>query len=237
MQYWEKFVSKVDGMSLRERALIFAAVAFLLVSLINVLFLDPLLAQQKKLSGQVVQQQEKMKEIQAQIEATLQARRADADSPQRQRLSQIRQQLTEGDAYLQSRRDRLVQPAKMASLLQQVLNKNGQLQLVNLQTLPVAPLIEKAAPATPLIENAAPGGADIAPAHAAAGSDKQVFRHGVQITVRGSYPELLRYLTALERLPVQMFWGMAKMNVVQYPTAELTLTLYTLSLGKIWLLV
>lgn len=237
MQYWEKFVSKVDGMSLRERALIFAAVAFLLVSLINVLFLDPLLAQQKKLSGQVVQQQEKMKEIQAQIEATLQARRADADSPQRQRLSQIRQQLTEGDAYLQSRRDRLVQPEKMASLLQQVLNKNGQLQLVNLQTLPVAPLIEKAAPAAPLIENAAPEGADIAPAHAAAGSDKQVFRHGVQITVRGSYPELLRYLTALERLPVQMFWGMAKMNVVQYPTAELTLTLYTLSLGKIWLLV
>jgi MSHA biogenesis protein MshJ len=32
-----------------------------------------------------------------------------------------------------------------------------------------------------------------------------------------------------------MFWGMAKMNVVQYPQAELTLTLYTLSLDKTWL--
>ncbi len=228
MQYWEKFVFKVDGMSLRERALIFAAVAFLLVSLINVLFLDPLLAQQKKLSAQVVQQQEKMKEIQAQIEALLQARRSDVHSPQRLRLGQVRQQLAQGNAYLQGRRDRLVQPEKMASLLQQVLNKNGQLQLVKLQTLPVAPLIEKAAQLE---------GAATAPEHAAAGLDQQVFKHGVQITVRGSYPELLRYLTALERLPVQMFWGMAKMNVVQYPTTELTLTLYTLSLGKIWLLV
>ncbi len=226
-EYWEKLVFKVDGMSLRERALIFAATAFLLVSLLNVLFLDPLLAQQKKLSAQVVQQQEQMEAIQAQFEALLQARRSDAQSPQRLRLGQVRQQLAQGDAYLQSRRERLVQPEKMASLLQQVLNKNGQLQLVSLQTLTVAPLIEKAAAA----------GTDIASAHAAAGSDKQVFRHGVQITVRGSYPEFLRYLTALESLPVQMFWGMAKMDVVQYPTAELTLTLYTLSLDKIWLLV
>ena len=62
-----KFVSKVDAMSVRERALIFFAVAFALVSMINALFLDPLLAQQKRLSSQVVQQQEKMKENQAQF--------------------------------------------------------------------------------------------------------------------------------------------------------------------------
>jgi len=55
------------------------------------------------------------------------------------------------------------------------------------------------------------------------------------MTVRGSYADLLQYLTALEKLPTQMFWGMAKMQVVQYPEAELTLTLYTLSLEKTWL--
>jgi len=32
-----------------------------------------------------------------------------------------------------------------------------------------------------------------------------------------------------------MFWSMAKMNVVKYPEAELTLTLYTLSLDETWL--
>ena len=223
-QQWEKLVGKIDGLSLRERALIFAAAAFMLVALIQVLFLDSLLAEQKRLSTQVVQQQEKMKEIQAQIEVSQQARRDDAISPLRQRLSQVKQQLADGDAYLQSRRDRLVQPEKMADLLEQVLNKNGQLQLINLQTLPVAPLIEKAFK---------PEGAGAA--SAAVELDRQVFRHGVQITVRGSYLDLFQYLTAIEQLPTKMFWGMSRMNVVQYPAVELTLTLYTLSLDKTWL--
>jgi len=225
-QYWEKLVDKINGMSLRERVLIFAAAAFMLVALTQVLFLDSLLAEQKRLSTQVVQQQEKMKEIQAQIEALLQAKRNDAASPLRQRLSQAKQQLADGNIYLQSRRDRLVQPEKMADLLEQVLNKNGQLQLISLQTLPTALLIEKAVKQE---------GAGAAPASAAAELDRQVFRHGVQITVRGSYLDLLQYLTALEQLPTKMFWGMSRMNVVQYPAAELTLTLYTLSLDKTWL--
>ena len=55
-QYWEKFSSKVDELALRERVLIFAAVAFLLVTLVNTVFLDPLLVQQKKLAAQVTQQ-------------------------------------------------------------------------------------------------------------------------------------------------------------------------------------
>ncbi len=223
---WEKFVEKIDGMSLRERVLIFAAVAFMLVTLIKVLFLDPLLAEQKRLSSQVVQQQEKMKDIQAQIGVLLQARKDDAVSPLRQRLGQAKQQLADGDAYLKSSRDHLVQPEKMADLLEKMLKKNGRLQLISLQTLPVAPLIEKAVKAD---------GAGAQPASTAAELDEQIFKHGVQITVRGGYLDMLQYLAALEQLPTKMFWGMSRMNVVQYPTAELTLTLYTLSLNKTWL--
>ena len=138
----DKIVAKVDGFSLRERALIFAAAAFLVVSLIDSLFLDPLLEKQKKISAQVVQQQEKMKEVQAQIAALLQAKQADANSPQRERIRCLRQQIADGDAYLKERRDKLVPPEKMAQLLEQVLNKNGRLQLVALNTLPVSLLIE-----------------------------------------------------------------------------------------------
>jgi MSHA biogenesis protein MshJ len=215
-----KIVAKVDGMSLRERALIFAACAFLVVSLIDSLFLNPLLQQQKKLSAQVVQQQEKMKEVQAQLAALLQAKQADAASPQRERIRQLRQQIAEGDTYLQDRRDKLVPPEKMAALLEQVLNRNGHLQLVAMNTLPVTPFIEQSAEA--------------AAAHAT-GQERQMYKHGVQITVRGNYADLTQYLAALEQLPTRMFWGTAKMTVVQHPTIELTLTLYTLSLDKTWL--
>ncbi len=215
-----KFVAKVDGMSLRERSLIFAAAAFMVVSLINSLFLDPLLQQQKRLSTQVVQQQEKMKEVQAQLNALLQAKQADEHSPQRERIRQLRQQIADGDAYLKDRRDKLVPPEKMAALLEQVLDRNGRLQLVSMDTLPVTLFIEQSAEAAKA---------------QMVGQEQQMYKHGVQLTVRGSYTDLTQYLTALEKLPTRMFWGMAKMNVVQYPTAELTLTLYTLSLDKTWL--
>jgi MSHA biogenesis protein MshJ len=216
----DKIVAKLDGMSLRERVLIFAAAAFLVVALIDSLFLEPLLVKQKKLSAQVVQQQEKMKEVQSQIASLLQAQQADANSPQRERIRVLRQQIADGDAYLKERRDKLVPPEKMAQLLEQVLNKNGRLQLVALNTLPVSLLIEPSGDAVAVQVTTL---------------EKQIYKHGVKITVRGNYADLLQYLTSLEKLPTQMFWGAAKMDVLQHPTAELTLTLYTLSLDKTWL--
>ncbi len=220
---WEKLAKKIDDLSLRERTIIFIAAAFLLVTLINAIFLDPLLAEQKRLSLQVVQQQEKMKEIQANLAALVQAKNNDAHSPVREQITKLQQQLNEGEAYLKDRRDKLVPPEKMGELLQNVLSKDGRLQMVALETLPATPLIE-VSPAKQEVATAKP-----------AVPERQIYKHGVKITVRGSYADMLQYLAALEKLPTQMFWGAARMSVSRYPAVELTLTLYTLSLDSTWL--
>lgn len=222
-------------MSLRERVMIFAAAAFAVVSLINSILLDPLLAKQKALSLQVIQQQEKMKELQGAIQTQLQARRDNESSPLRVRSTQLKQQLQELDGYLKDRHNRLVEPDKMAGLLKQVLSKNGGLQLVELKTLPVSLMIEnaQASDGTEQTETAS----NAADSQYLPGTQKQLFKHGVQISVRGGYQELLRYVSALEMMPAQMFWGEVSLNVEQYPYSVLTLTLYTLSLDKKWLTV
>lgn len=220
-RYWELARNKIDAMSLRERATTFLAAAFVLVASVNALLLDPLLAEQKALSAQVVQQQEKMKELQAQIQSLTQARSDDERSPLRARLAQLGRQLQEQDGYLQSRHERLVEPGKMANLLEQVLNKSGGLQLVELQTLLASPLAEKK-PSS---------GVELSV------GQKQIFKHGIRITVRGGYLDMLRYLAELEKMPEQMFWGEVSMSVDKYPDAVLTLTLYTLSMDKTWLTV
>ena len=225
-RYWELVRGKIDGMSLRERAVIFLAAAFVVVASVNAVLLNPLLVKQTALSAQLVQKQEKMKELQAQLQAHSQARRDDQHSPLRTRLAQLKQRLQEQDGYLQSHRDRLVEPDKMAELLEQVLNKNDKLQLVELKTLPASLLVEKPQAA-----------ASQSPAADSSAGQKQVFKHGIQITVRGGYLDMLRYLAALEKMPVQMFWGEVSLSVEKYPDAVLTLTLYTLSLDKIWLTV
>ena len=62
-----------------------------------------------------------------------------------------------------------------------------------------------------------------------------VYKHGVELVVKGSYADLTQYLMRLEGLPWQMFWGKAELKVEEYPKATLTLTLFTLSLDKTWL--
>lgn len=223
-QQWEKISTKLEAMSLRERAFIFAALAVLLFALLNTLLLDPLFARQKALRSQLEQQQQKMSAVQSQIAAILQENSADAKSPQRAQLRQLQQEIADGNVFLQSSRERLVQPQKMAAHLKQLLNKNNALQLVSLQTLTV----------TPLVENTGVAGKEVVAVPESA-VEKQVFKHGVKLTLRGNYLDLLQYLVALEKLPQQMYWARAQMGVVQYPTAELTLTLYTLSLDKTWL--
>jgi len=222
-QYWERARNKIDDMSLRERVMIFIAAAFVLISLVDAVLLEPLLAKQKSLSTQVVQRQEKMKELQAQIQNLLRSKQDDEHSPLRVRLTQLKQQIQEQDRYLQSRGDRLIEPDKMANLLRKVLDNNGKLQLVGLKTLPVSPLIEK------------PAASGSQAPDVQTDTQKQIYKHGVRITVRGSYLDLLSYAAALEKLPEQMFWGEAKLSVEKYPDSLFTLTLYTLSLDKTWL--
>lgn len=222
---WARLVARIDAMSLRERVMIFAAAAFLLVFAINAMFLDPLLAEQKQLALQVVQQQAKMQAVQAQLQAVTQGKNDGAIIALRAKVRQLQQQLGAGEAYLESRRDKLVPPDRMGALLEQVLNQNGRLQLVTLETLAATPLLD-----TPALK---PAGT--AATNAVTGQERQVYKHGVRLTVRGSYADLLKYLTALEKLPTQMFWGSAKMSVQQYPVTEMTLTLYTLSLDTVWL--
>ncbi|OGS95331.1 MAG: agglutinin biogenesis protein [Gallionellales bacterium RIFCSPLOWO2_02_FULL_57_47] len=234
-RYWEIARARIDDMSLRERALIFAAAGFVVISLINAMLLDPLMAEQKVLSAQVIQQQEKMKELQAAIQTLLQARRDNENSPLRTRTAQLKQQLQDLDGYMQNRRSRLVEPDKMADLLKQVLGKNGRLQLVALKTLPVSLLIENPQAANGAGQSAATANANDGQKQPDA--KNQIFKHGVQISVRGGYAELLRYVSALEKMPAQMYWGEASLNVEQYPYSVLTLTLYTLSMDKTWLTV
>ena len=216
-QQWDKLSTKVNAMSMRERVLVFATVTVVVLFLLNMLLLEPLMARQKSLHSQISQQQQTMLEVQAQIAALVLENSPNAKSPQRSQINQIRQEIAEGNAYLKSSREKLVQPEKMAEHLRQLLSKNNRLQLVALQTLPATPLLEPSKVA------------------ASATQDRQVFKHGVQLTLRGNYLDLLQYLSALESLPQQMYWARAQMSVVQYPAAEITLILYTLSLDKTWL--
>jgi len=240
--YWQKLSTRIDAMSLRERVLIFLMAAVILLVLLNLLLLDPQFKQQKLLSQRITGEQAQITAIQTVIQQKVRAQATDPDALPRQQLEQARQRAAQLRAELQKTQDALVAPEKMPALLEAILKRDGRLQLVSLKTLPVSDLApasaadKKADEAAAAAATAATTPATPAPAaDAAADGFGTVYRHGVEITVAGGYPDMLRYMAELEAMPWQLYWGKAQLRVEAWPQAHLTLTLYTLSLDKTWM--
>lgn len=221
-QRWQNLAERVDAMSLRERALIFLAAVLALVVLMNALFIDPLLARQRKLSQEIVQTQVKTSALQAQIQTMTAAQSADPDAALRARLKQMQQEMAGADSALLDFQSGLVSPQQMPAMLQDILGRNRGLRLVSLKSLPTENLV-----------GSVPAGT--AQSGAQTSAEAAVYRHGVELTLEGGYADLLRYLMEMEASPYRMFWGKADLSADSYPKATLTLTLYTLSLDKAWL--
>jgi MSHA biogenesis protein MshJ len=256
---WERMANRLDAMSLRERAMVFAAAVGMVLFLAYQFAIDPMLRKQKLLLEQIHQQNSQMSGIDMEIQAKVQAFASDPDAPVRAQLSDVRHQIDKSTQALMSVQKGLVAPDKIAPLLEKILHGNGRLKLISLRTLPVAGMSEainfnSKAPEVPAAQSAgaqsaasmvttavqtaqagtaapsAPGATPAAPK-----PRELLYRHGVEIVLQGSYLDMVSYMDALESLPAQLFWGKAELAAGQYPNARLKLTLYTLSLDQKWM--
>jgi MSHA biogenesis protein MshJ len=237
MQRLRKYADGIDAMALRERAMFFGAVALVLMTLLQVFLLNPVWSRRTQLSTQIVLQEEETKAIQAQIQALVRPAVQDQDALNRDRLKSLREQMAQLDLQFEQQEQRFVAPEKIAGMLENMVGKNRKLQLISLRNLPGTGLTSPSgAPgvAGGPAQAGAPGGVG---ALAQAGGARAVFRHTVELSVGGSYFDLLEYLAALEQMPQRLFWDGFELSVVQYPHSVLKLTVYTLSLEKSWLTV
>jgi MSHA biogenesis protein MshJ len=197
------------------------------------LFIDPALTRSKALSASMGQQQIELQVLQVKIQE-LTKRQANPDAVQSARRDDLNRQIAEIDSSVKNLQSGLVPAQRMNALLQDMLTRSPRLQLVSLRTLPVTPLVEKRNATEKPDAGAQPSRTPDKPV---AAEQRNVFKHGVQITVQGSYADLYDYLAGLEKLPWHMFWSRASLSGDDSPRLVLTVTIYTLSLDKAWLVV
>jgi MSHA biogenesis protein MshJ len=142
----------------------------------------------------------------------------------------MRKQIGELEAKLAEEQRKFVPPERIGSVLEEMLSRNRKLQLVDMRTLPATAL------GGPAADKPAAGKPPAKPKAPAPGAG-QIYRHGVELTVAGTYLDLLAYLRDLEKLPNQMYWGKLDLNVTAYPQVTLKLSVYTLSLDIAWMVV
>lgn len=210
----KQYAERIDNASLRERVLLFLAAALVLVFLFYSALIKPLRDSQRGLSSISAQHERELRTIQGEMQRMVQARDGDADARNRERAAALRAEIAELDGRITDEQRRFTTPQRMRDVLEEMLQREKRLRLVDLKTLPVT---------------------DLAATQGQAG--QRVFRHGVELTLAGSYLDLYAYLSALEGLPTQLYWGRAEMSVAEYPTATLKLTVYTLSFDQAWLVV
>ncbi len=220
---WRSYGRKFDALSMRERLMVFAAVISAIVFVGYEFGLSGPLRHNSRLSAQIGQHETEAAMAQQQTQILAGSLAQDPNEAVRQQLAELNKQIEERDLTVRGVQKGLVPPTRMAAVLENMLNRSQSVRLVSLKTLPVSTLVE----------NPVEEGKD----EPAVADDHQVYKHGVEITLQGNYLDLLDYLAKLEKLPWQMFWARTRMDASDYPRVRVTLTLYTLSLDRAWLVV
>ncbi len=230
---WLQFKARVEALQPRERIMAFGAAVVVLVFLANTFVFAPLSRKEAALRSTLQQHTITLGGIAADIEGKARAYGNDPNEALRQRLGELRAETARTSEELRTMQKGLVPPERIAPLLESILRANGRLKLVSLKTLPVTTLADGSTPAPAAPANGAPPAPPVPPV--VVKSPDLLYRHGVELTVRGSYLDMVDYMQALETLPTQLFWGKAQLDAEEYPNVRLTLTLYTLSLDPKWM--
>jgi MSHA biogenesis protein MshJ len=226
---------RFDARPQRERMAIVLAATALLLLVADRVWLTPAFsafssASQALAAARTEQQALADEAERRRVQGDANRRALDAD------IAQWRQRTSQGAQALADTQAGLIGPDRMVALLEQMLPRQGSVKVVGLTTL--APQDAR----TPIGAAARPTSTTPTPLPAAAASavpavdGAPLYRHGVEITVEGSYGDLMAWLFSLENLPgPRLLWGGVKLNVDQHPTVRLSLTVYTLSLDRAWL--
>ena len=214
MRWLAPLFTRIDAMSLRERALVFGAGALVLVALAKIVLIDPELVRQRTTSRITQQNRIEMRAVQTQIQTLVRERNADPNAPLRARIAALKKQIALNDTEIDNEQRRFTSPERMRDMLEEMVLGQRGLTLLELNTIPAAEVTAAAGP-----------------------MPRKVYRHGVELTVQGSYRDLYAYLNALEDLPTQLYWGGAELVVGQYPQSSLKLIVYTLSVDQAWMVV
>lgn len=222
---WRAWADRYAALSRREQIMValalVAAVGFLLMTL----WVDPATRRGSELRTGLSGRQNELAVLESQI-ASLKSQLENPDAAGRRQLAELQARLGAIDAQIGKLDDKLVPPQRMGEVLQAVLARHRGLTLVGLRSLAPEPLL--------VLTAADKGAGDGKPAEA---RKENIYRHGLEVRLAGSYADLLGYVAELERTPQRLLWGGMALSVTAYPQSELTLTVYTLSRDRDWLAV
>lgn len=209
-------LSRFQALSTRERLMALGAGIAILYFLTDLALLSPPQRAAKALRQQIERQQKELVELNRAVAELSSGSQADGLASLRAERDELRARVGEAEAVI----GRASAEVRLGEVIRTMVGATPGLTLVSLRTLPVEPFLHGgAAPRA----GAGPG------APAASGPAPALYKHGIEVAVKGRYLVLLSWLQGLERGPNRLFWSSLRLEVTTYPDATLKLTVYALS--------
>jgi len=220
---FDRLNEKFLAFSIRERVLIVSAVLVALFLLLFQLSVAPVLEKKNKLQAATDNQAMMIAELstkKAELTAVL------ADDPNNRLKNQnqvLRANAAELNLSLRNKVETLLSPKQTQNLLKELLADYKGLQLVSAMSLGVDALDFETGNNEPVNETAT-----------AADDTTEIYEHGFEMTFRGSYFEAMQYIARLEEMS-GFYWKQMHYTVIDYPEAEIFLSISTLSVEEAWI--
>ena len=220
-QGWQIWSLRIDSLSFRERLLIFFAVVAATFSLMFGGLIEPALKGQEQMLLNISALHQEIVALKAQLFEAEQK----SNSGKNSALNRLRAEAAALEQTVKGHEGGMVPPERMIDTLKSLLAAQPGLTLISLHTSAPSPIFkevmnETAAAAT-LQTTAVPPG-------------DQLYKHGIELRVQGSYADLTEYVRHLESLPWAILWEDLSLDASRHPSIEMTLKLNTLSREPTW---
>ncbi len=206
-----KLQERFESLTSREKIIVFVALLAALWSSWDNLFYQQISLKQNTLTQQlsnINSQLASQQQVEAQLENNS---KSDPNAVNQAKLLELKTQYSGLQEQIMFGDKKFVPASLMAKALSDMLKQNQQLTLVKLDTLPTSTLLD------------------------AKQQHHPIYKHGLAITFTGNYTDTVNYLKALEALPWAIVWDSIDYQVKEYPVAEITIHVVTLSFEEGWL--
>lgn len=208
MTQWQQLSERFSQLQQREKLLIWTGSLVLTFWLLLIYLLEPgwqQLQQNKRQIQQLQQQQQEAQQLAGQLREQLSS---DMDKDYRERIEQLQAQQQQLNQQIRQSAGHFIGAEQMISLLQGVLQRSSAVQVVSLQS---------SAPMPVRLQGQA------------ADEPALLFQHKLTLVLAGNYATLENVLQQLEQLPWLVNWSALEYQVIDYPQAEMTIQLGTVS--------
>jgi MSHA biogenesis protein MshJ len=208
MSQWQLLNERYSQLQQREKIWLWAGSLLLTLWLVLIYLLEPKWQHISQADLQLQSMQRQQQDMLQQSEQLREQLAFDMDKDYRNRIALLQQQQQQLNEQIRQGASHFIGAEQMVRLLQNVLYSSKAVQVRSLHTAPPQPVRLQ-------------GQAEEEPA--------LLFQHTLTLVMAGSFVQLQQVLQQIEQLPWLVNWAGLQYRVTDYPQAELTIELGTVS--------